>query len=185
MQNYEELTLSQLMNYKDAPASWYWIGIAHMGDMDMDSVIEWLTKAVNDEGNEQRNRAILDLARYCYMAEGHPNTNRDEALRLLEKISRAPIARLFMGFLYYFGTETQKDTQKGRELVGEAINFFREKNAIKNLGVVDLYEVALLYRSEGDVNLEKEFLQLTLNKAVEDGFPEHKKWVEERLQELG
>lgn len=183
MSDYRNLSLNQLLSNKNDSASWYWLGMAHMENMDIDGAIEWLTKCSNDAGNEWQNKATQELA-MCYMADGHPKSNRDEALRIFEKISQYLIPQFYIGLLYYFGTETKKDVKKGREYIEKALKVLKEKGGLSHLGSYDFLRVAHMYQDEGEIEKAKEYLQITIDTANQEGFLDIREQAEKCLREL-
>ena len=183
MADYKNLSLNQLLNYKSDNAAWYGLGMAYMEAYDVENAIFWLDKTMNDAGNEWQTKATFELAQ-VYMADGHPKSSKDEALRLLMKVSSYGISQVNIGFLLYFGTETQIDTKKGRSYIEGGIKLLKERDGMNSLGSYDLLRVAWMYQDEGEKGKAREYLQATISKSSAEGFYDIKEQAEECLREL-
>lgn len=183
MADYKNLSLQELLNYKDDPDSWYWLGMAYMENYDSNNVIKWLEKAMNNSGNEKQEKATQELA-FLYLAEGHPKSDRDKALRLFEKVSSYAIPQIHIGLLYYHGTQTQHDPKKGKEFVEKGLSLLKQKGGLDYLNSYDLYHISTLYHGENDYKREKEYLQKAIKKSDLEGEVEAKKKYEKIYNEI-
>ncbi|MDR2546998.1 MAG: hypothetical protein LBC96_05730 [Lachnospiraceae bacterium] len=158
MTDFRNMTLNQLLNHQHNSDSWYWLGMAYMEIFDAGNAINWLEKAMNNEGHEWADKATQELA-YAYIAEGHPYTNRDKALDVLKRVRQYLIPQLLAGLLLYHGTETRRDPQKGKQLVEKALQGLEEKDSLHVLSAYELNEIAAMYESEGEHRKAEEYTQ--------------------------
>ncbi|MCL2055363.1 MAG: hypothetical protein FWG90_13160 [Oscillospiraceae bacterium] len=167
MADYSNMSLQQLLIHKNDSEAWYQIGMAYVGNNKPVEAIEWLEKAVGVMEGDWKGKAEQELA-IVYMADGHPKTNKREALRLFEKNRKRPNCNIFEGLMRY---NYYKETQEGRSLVEKGIAGYSKYN----LSFVDpllLSEISKMYRDESEFGKAKEYLQ----QAVElcEAMGEHK-----------
>ena len=139
-----KLSLEQLLAYKDDRAAWYWIGMGYWQRNDFEQAAVWLEKTMNDSGNEWAGKSAYNLG-LAHLGKYIPNASKDEALRLFESAPGA-LPMLEAGFLYCQGTETMRDSEKGKELVERAIeSFIKSDGNLDYLKPNEFYAIAVMY----------------------------------------
>lgn len=166
MADYRDYTLTQLEGCKNDPAAWYWLGMAYYEQRDFANAEIWLTKTMNDSGNEWRGKARLNLA-LGHEALYFPGGSRDKAVELLEAAikenPKASISTLHLGFLYSEGTESHKDQARGKELIEKAIALLiAEDGDDSYFSQLECFGIATMYRVERNKAKAIEYYQKTI-----------------------
>jgi len=150
MNDYSNFSLEQLLRHAQDREAWYWIGVAYLGRQEFNNAIPWLEKTMNDTGNEWSEKAMQNLG-ILHKGGFHPHSSKDAALALFEKSSRLILSRLYAGFLYFDGTETEHDIAKGKEYIEAAIEqLIKLKGNDKNLSQADCYDIGWVYYKENN-----------------------------------
>ncbi|MCL2718931.1 MAG: hypothetical protein FWE14_09165 [Lachnospiraceae bacterium] len=144
MPDYSNYSLNELITLQHDNAAWYWLGMAYWENGDNQNAAIWLNKTMNDSVNEWSGKATLNLG---LLNLG--NGKRDEDLRLFESIPKGIMSRLYAGFLYYEGTETQKNPAKGKKLIEEAIKqLIKDDGDDEYLSQHECFRIAQMYSQE-------------------------------------
>ena len=150
MTEYKNLALEELLRHTHDHASWYWLGIAYIARRDFSNAAVWYEKTMNDSGNEWAGKARFNLAQ-LHWGGMLPRASKDEALRLFEKNLNGCMSCLYAGFLYFNGTETKKDTAKGKSLVEKAIELLIKEDGNDNYFTQsECYDIGWVYYKENN-----------------------------------
>ncbi|MDR2547040.1 MAG: hypothetical protein LBC96_05940 [Lachnospiraceae bacterium] len=153
MADYSNLSLQQLLNHKNDSESWYWLGMAYMGNNDPINAIVWLEKAVGVMEGVWKDKATQELA-IVYMADGHAKTNKAKALELFKKYPERPTCNFYAGLILFYDYNEKKE---GRRLVELAIDLYRKHNA--DLDPFTLSRISNMYRDDLEFGKAKVYLQ--------------------------
>jgi len=150
MKEYKNLSLEELLKHTHDHASWYWLGIAYIARRDFNNAAVWYEKTMDDPGNEWAGKARFNLAQ-LHMGGLHPRASKDEALRLFEKNLNGSMSNLYAGLLYFNGTETKQDSEKGKMLIEKAIELLIKEDGNDNyLSFSECYDIGWVYYRENN-----------------------------------
>ena len=190
MEEYGNFSLEELLRHEDDRTAWYWIGMAYWERADFINAAKWLERTMNDVGNEWADKATFNLG-IAHLGL-LPNASRDKALSLFEKISGGVMSKLYAGFLYYEGTETKRDLDRGRKLIEEAISQLIDKCGDDSYLAPDEYfKIARMYANEGNHKKAIEYLTKTKGKcnpsysSERDLIERAEEGIMEELEKLG
>jgi len=190
---YSELSLEELLNYTHDRRAWYWIGMAYWAECnDFRNAAEWLTRTMNDPNNEWADTATQHLGMLHFGLFPIPNASKDEALRLFERSISLLVSKLYAGFLYYEGTESnpkpEREMQlKGMRLIEEVIQrLIRDDGNDDYLSANEYLIVGRIYAKEVLFTNAKaeEYLEKTIVKATRDNSSDLIEDAEEIMRNL-
>ena len=169
MIEYKNFSLEELLKHTYDSAAWYWLGMAYWERRDFINAAVWLEKTMNDHGNEWAGKATLNLG-LAHAGKFLPNSSRDEALRLFEKIlaqnPNAAMTKLNAGFLYYEGTETKHNPAKGKEFIEAAISLLIKNNGNDSyLSQGECYKIGAMYGQEAINSKAIEYFKKAIDRA--------------------
>jgi len=61
MVDYQNLSHEELLTHEQDSAAWYWIGMSYFKNSDLPNAVMWLRKAMNDPGNEWKEKAAINV----------------------------------------------------------------------------------------------------------------------------
>jgi tetratricopeptide (TPR) repeat protein len=162
---YKNLSLEELLKYTHDSAAWYWLGMAYFGKSEFGNAAYWLEKTMNDPDNEWAFKASENLG-IIHEGKFVSNASRDKALQFFEKKPCGLVAALHAGLLYYEGTETKRDTVKGKELVEKVINkLIKDDGNDSFLKPDECFRIGVMYAEEGDFSEAIKYLEKTKDRC--------------------
>jgi len=157
MNEYENFPLEDLLKHTYDNAAWYWLGMAYWGRNDFANAVMWLEKTMNDTDNEWSGKARFNLA-LLHKGGLHPRSSKDEALRLFERNLNGSMSNLYAGFLYFEGTETKHDPEKGKAMIERAIELLIKEDGNDNyFSQSECYDIGWVYYKENNGKAYKWF----------------------------